>query len=461
MSYRNPKVYAPDPTAFAKSFMGSFQSTMQGFEAEKEKKRQQQEKDDLIEAEYLRYTNIGDLEGVSESINSALQDSINNMVDSKTFVKMSAVERQKVLNDIGNIKAGSQSLVELLSIDPSEISNRSKRSNPELHAILSQMRLDPSKIKISGDLTNPDVKFNYTDENGNVNTTSLRDLRRYKNTYVSRIDDENNFNKGFDNFIEGTQKLIKEDAAKGKATKTSILDNFLIKGYDENNNRIYNEQALSNDDKAHIWYEMMEDKDKENLKTFDLYPKGQKPEDRKMQDQAIYDYYYNMANQKLIQPAVRDTTTTTNRKSGQQIKYDNFFDGLRGSVNILQKTDFKDYTEKEGAAVNFKKTFLDYIETIPGLQVDRRPFADGSVELKPTQFAKDFGKPITIRPEMTDEEIRRTIARALGVPEDIISQTNFSKDMELGKMVQAAREKMNLGGMNPLPNTPSLPIYNN
>jgi len=310
MSYRNPKVYAPDPTAFAKSFMGSFQSTMQGFEAEKEKKRQQQEKDDLIEAEYLRYTNIGDLEGVSESINSALQDSINNMVDSKTFVNMSAVERQKVLNDIGNIKAGSQSLVELLSIDPSEISNRSKRSNPELHAILSQMRLDPSKIKISGDLTNPDVKFSYTDENGNINTTSLRDLRRYKNTYVSRIDDENNFNKGFDNFIEGTQKLIKEDAAKGKATKTSILDNFLIKGYDENNNRIYNEQALSNDDKAHIWYEMMEDKDKENLKTFDLYPKGQKPEDRKMQDQAIYDYYYNMANQKLIQPAVRDITLT-------------------------------------------------------------------------------------------------------------------------------------------------------
>lgn len=328
MSYKNPKVYAPDPTAFAKSFMGSFKSTVANFEAEKEKKRQQQEKDDLIEAEYLRYTNIGDLEGVSESINSALQDSINNMVDSKTFVNMSAVERQKVLNDIGNIKSGSQSLVELLSIDPGEISNRSKRSNPELHAILSQMRLDPSKINISGDPANPDVKFSYTDENGNVNTTSLRDLRRYKNTYVSRIDDENNFNKGFDNFIEGTQKLIKEDANKGKATKTSILDNFLIKGYDENNNRIYNEQALSNDDKAHIWYEIMEDKDKENLKTFDLYPKGQKPEDRKMQDQAIYDYYYNMANQKLIQPTIRDTSG-----NGKDINVDQDFKNISNYTN--------------------------------------------------------------------------------------------------------------------------------
>ena len=328
MSYRNPKVYAPDPTAFAKSFMGSFQSTMQGFEAEKEKKKQQQEKDDLIEAEYLRYSNIGDLEGVSESVNSALQDSINSMVDSKTFVNMSAVERQRVLNDIANIKAGSQSLVELLSIDPSEISNRSKRSNPELHAILSQMRLDPSKIKISGDPTNPDVKFSYTDENGNINTTSLRDLRRYKNTYISRVDDENNFNKGFDNFIEGTQKLIKEDANKGKATKTSILDNFLIKGYDENNNRIYNEKALSNDEKAYIWYEMMEDKDKENLKTFDLYPKGQKPEDRKTQDQAIYDYYYNMANQKLIQPAIRDTSG-----NGKDINVDQTFKNISNYTN--------------------------------------------------------------------------------------------------------------------------------
>ena len=54
MSYRNPKVYAPDPTAFAKSFMGSFESTVANFEAEKEKKRQQQEKDDLIEAELIK-----------------------------------------------------------------------------------------------------------------------------------------------------------------------------------------------------------------------------------------------------------------------------------------------------------------------------------------------------------------------------------------------------------------------
>ena len=116
MSYRNPKVYAPDPTAFAKSFMGSFQSTVDNFEAEKEKKRQQQEKDDLIEAELIKYQNIGDLEGVSEQVNTALQDSINNLVDSKAFVNMSAVDRQRVLNDIQNIKAGSASFIELMNI---------------------------------------------------------------------------------------------------------------------------------------------------------------------------------------------------------------------------------------------------------------------------------------------------------------------------------------------------------
>ena len=100
MSYKNPRIYAPDPTAFAKSFMGSFQSTMQGFEAEKEKIRKQQEKDDLIEAEFIKYSNIGDLEGVSENVNNALQDGFSSIVDSKAFVdQIFVITRLNSLNE--------------------------------------------------------------------------------------------------------------------------------------------------------------------------------------------------------------------------------------------------------------------------------------------------------------------------------------------------------------------------
>jgi len=138
----------------------------------------------------------------------------------------------------------------------------------------------------------------------------------------------------------------------------------------------------------------------------------------------------------------------------------NYFKKLSSSLNILQKTDFKNYTKKEDGKDFFSKKFLDYIETIPGLEVDRREFEDGRIELQPTQFAKKEGKKISIRPEMTNEEIRRTIARGLGVPEEIIKQTNFSKDMEIGQIVQGMRDQMNLQNFNPLPNTPELPIFN-
>lgn len=303
MSYRNPKVYAPDPTAFAKSFMGSFESTVANFEAEKEKKRQQQEKDDLIEAELIKYQNIGDLEGVSEQVNTALQDSINNLVDSKAFVNMSAVDRQRVLNDIQNIKAGSASFVELMNISPDELSNKSVAAHPELHAILSQMKLDPSKVKITGGTDGADVLFTYIDENGKTNSTSLRDMRKYKNTYVSATEDVKFYNTSLDATIDGIQKKIDNDARMGKATRDQIV-NFMLKNEDGSY-----KDTLSKDEKSTIFYEMIQnDSDLRKQIGFELYPKGSSPEFKAAQDKAIYDYYFDDISERVTQPVVKDTT---------------------------------------------------------------------------------------------------------------------------------------------------------
>lgn len=307
MSYRNPKVYAPDPTAFAKSFMGSFQSTVDNFEAEKEKKRQQQEKDDLIEAELVKYQNIGDLEGVSEEVNTALQDSINNLVDSKAFVNMSAVDRQRVLNDIQNIKAGSSSFVELMNISPDELSNKSVSAHPELHAILSQMKLDPSKVKITGGTDGADVLFTYTDENGNTNSTSLRDMRKYKNTYVTATEDIKFYNTSLDATVEGIQKKIDKDATNGEATRDKIV-NFMLKNEDGSY-----KDTLSKDEKSTIFYEMIRnDADLRKQIGFELYPKGSSPEFKAAQDKAIYDYFFEDVNERISQPAVKKPVVNNN-----------------------------------------------------------------------------------------------------------------------------------------------------
>ena len=314
MSYRNPKIYAPDPTAFAKSFQGSFMSTLENFEAEREKKRQQQEKDDLIEAELVKYQNIGDLEGVSESVNSALQQSINNLVDSKSFVEMSAVDRQKELNNIQNIKAGSAAFVDLINISPDELSNRSVQAHPELHAVLTQIKLDPSKVKITPAGTGTDVMFTYTDENGNVNSTSLRDMRKFKNTYVSATEDVKFYNTSLDSTIDGLQSKIADDARIGVGSRDKIVNSFL-----KNADGSYKD-ILDKDEKATIFYEMLGDD--ENLRKaigYTLYPKNSTPEQKALQDKAIYDYYFKEIDERVTQPAVKDiSSTATDTRTADQ-----------------------------------------------------------------------------------------------------------------------------------------------
>ena len=315
MSYRNPKVYAPDPTAFAKSFMGSFQSTVDNFEAEKEKKRQQQEKDDLIEAELIKYQNIGDLEGVSEQVNTALQDSINNLVDSKAFVNMSAVDRQRVLNDIQNIKAGSASFVDLINISPDELSERSKAAHPELHAILSQMKLDPSKVQITGGKDGADVLFTYTDENGNTNSTSLRDMRKYKNTYVTATDDIKFLNTNIDADVDGLQKLINADAKNNRASKDELIQQFFGKDAEGNYNN-----KLSKDEIATIFYEEIDSNDPIRQQIgFELYPKGASPELIQAQEDAVHNYYRQSVEKKLRQtPLTAPVVDTKDTRTAQQ-----------------------------------------------------------------------------------------------------------------------------------------------
>jgi len=403
MSYRNPKIYAPDPTAFTKSFQGSFMSTLENFEAEREKKRQQQEKDDLIEAELIKYQNIGDLEGVSENVNSALQQSINNLVDSKSFVNMSAVDRQKELNNIQNIKAGSAAFVDLINISPDELSNRSVQAHPELHAILTQIKLDPSKVKITPATTGTDVMFTYTDENGNTNSTSLRDMRKFKNTYVTATDDIKFLNTNIDADIDGLQKKIDIDARNNRATKDELINQFF--GKDEKGN--YNNR-LSKDEIATIFYEEIRNDDPIRKQIgFELYPKGASKDLIRMQEDAVHDYYRQQVEKQLRQTALTTPTATDTRTADQKNA-----DELRKQAqqanefmkNIVLVTERKGTSSLFGASSKMQRPIDDILSDFTkvlnpkGYRINLK--SDGTYELE--QLERVTATGIKVNKDLTD-----------------------------------------------------------
>lgn len=313
MSYRNPKIYAADPLAFSQAFTQGFQNTFNAFQKVSENIKKQREKDDLIQADLIKYTNIGDLEGVNTSVNNGIQQSINSMVDSAAFAKMTAVERQKVLNDVSKIRAGSEAFVQLYGIDLDELSNKSKLANPELDAILTQLKVDPNKVKISGDQTSLDVKFTTTTEDGATYTTSLRDMSKYLSTYKSVAEDEAAWEQNIGADSKIIQALIEDDARKGiegDLRATRIAEHLNRKG------------TLDTDTSSYLFYEKISDDKKGDI--LEWHP-TQDPEGNKLdeevrkeiwaaQDKLIQDVYTEELQERIYTINVKPKSEATDTK---------------------------------------------------------------------------------------------------------------------------------------------------
>ena len=188
MSYRNPKISQQDPLAFTKGFQAAFGQTMSAFKQVTDEIKKQKEKDDLLQAELLKFQNIGSLEGTSKKVNDAIQDSVESLINPMAFSFMKPVARQRYLQEVADIKTGLGLLTKFMAIPPSELSNRSMKNNKELHAILHQLSSEEraKDVVISGDPDSLDVMFTYTDpKSGRVSKVSARDMNKYANTYVS------------------------------------------------------------------------------------------------------------------------------------------------------------------------------------------------------------------------------------------------------------------------------------
>jgi len=253
MSYRNPKIYAVDPLAFTKSFTQSFNTTLAAFQNVAKQVKQQREKDDLIKAELLKYGNVGALDGISKEVNAAIQQSVYGLVDQEAFVEMSAVQRQEKLLELSQIKSGLEKFVGYYAIDPEELSERSMLAHKGLHAIIHQLKIDPSSVSISGDLSSLDVNLSDTDKDGEVHKTSMRDMNRFSDTYVSVENDRKFYNEFLGNDTKALQARI--DTYATRLNRSNAKEEVLNQYFNEN-------YELSDDMKAYIYYELLDDKSK-------------------------------------------------------------------------------------------------------------------------------------------------------------------------------------------------------
>lgn len=310
MSYRNPKIYAADPLAFSQSFMQGFKNTFDAFQKVSEDIKKQKEKDDLIQADFIKFKNIGDLEGVNTAVNNGIQQSVNFLVDPGTFAGKSAAEKQKDLNNISKLKTGSQAFVKLYNIDLDELSNKSKLANPELDAVFTQLKADPSKVKITGDKGTIDVKFTTTTERGITHTVSLRDMNKYLSTYTSIAEDEADWENNIGADSKMIQALIEDDANKGISgdlRSTRIAEHLNKKG------------TLDADTSSYLFYEKISDDKKGGVSEWHPIedPEGNKLDEKlrkeiwAAQDKLIQDVYIEELEERIYAINIKPQPTVS------------------------------------------------------------------------------------------------------------------------------------------------------
>jgi hypothetical protein len=362
MSYRNPKVYAVDPLAFTKGFNESFKNTFTAFQAVGQQIKAQREKDDMVMAELLKYGNIGALDGVSKEVNTAIQQSIYGLVDKQDFVEMTAVQRAEKLMEIDQIKSGIEQFVSYYSISPEDLSERSMINNPNLHNIINQIKLDPSSVSITGDINTLDVNLSYTDKDGKTYKTSMRDMNKFTDTYKSIEKDKANFTEFINGDITNLQRRIDTYAVNlgRENAKGEVLENYFNETYGE---------TMSEDMKAYIYYELLDDNKKKidlDGQTFTAYNLGgednlsaeDKAELRQEQDRLIKDTYKEILSDRLFATPTKPPGTKT--------------PGYYEQIAIDKENDFKEQTNSavsliDNNAISQRENSLTDKQNFPNL----------------------------------------------------------------------------------------------
>lgn len=227
MSYRNPQFIQPaDPLAFSKGFEQGFSEQQAKFQADlEERQRLAKEADDALAQAYAM-ADLGPINSIDTKFNQALQDSLNNIVDSGDFANASQSERAKMIQDLKLKKAAYAKIGEIMSVDTEDWD---LRNDPKLSAFRAAV--------LKGEDLNFDTKgldFKVTGSFGEITLDDIANTRIInKAPYEEAIQALN------DDFAKRYEKTLITAYSQGKSDKElELLKSEYQKAYTQRINNL-------------------------------------------------------------------------------------------------------------------------------------------------------------------------------------------------------------------------------
>lgn len=220
MSYTNPKIYAPDPTAFARGFSESFQTGVQMFAQQKAEKDKLRKESEQAEAFLLNQTDLGGYQDLDKRIYDRFQQNIRGVVDSGTFANMTPAEKQRALFEIRDLKQGFDKFKEILAMPTNELDIR----NSDLIELKTAIAKNPDALNISGEGAN--MSLDFTDSKGNKKSISINGLNS------TRVINKQEFESALNNFDDEMFKQANSFLLAGAKTgKYQQAENLALNDY--------------------------------------------------------------------------------------------------------------------------------------------------------------------------------------------------------------------------------------
>lgn len=250
MSYRNPQFVQPaDPLAFSKGFEVAFEKQQLAFKNDlEERERLAKEADDALANAYAM-ADLGPINGIDVKFNQALQDSLNNIVESGDFANASNSERAKMIQDLRLKKAAYAKIGEIMSVDTQDWD---LRNDPKLSAFRTAV--------LKGEDLNFDTKGLNFKVNGSFGSITLDDITNTR--IINKAPYEEALNALNDDFSKRYEKAITVALSQGKSDQElELLKNEYKKAYTDRIN------TLDPDLKKYIEYNVAKSQDPNEIAT--------------------------------------------------------------------------------------------------------------------------------------------------------------------------------------------------
>jgi hypothetical protein len=227
MSYRDPKIYAADPTAFSKGFMQSFQTSIEAIAKRKEEKDRIAKEAEAAEAALISATDLGGYQDLDKKIYDAFQNNIRGIVDAGTFANMTPAEKQKTLFELRDFKQGFSKFSGILSLPASRIDKR----NSDILELKTAIASSPDSIQVTG--SGLDMSINFTSKSGESKSVSIKKLNSTKVIDITEFEEAH---KKFDgDMFDNANTILLAGAKSGKYGQAEqlVLNDYATQLQDE------------------------------------------------------------------------------------------------------------------------------------------------------------------------------------------------------------------------------------